>query len=251
MWYTLREARNDAKGMNSGMKVQARWLCCVLIFTLLFPLCASAEEFTAYDAADARRKALEPFRVCAFSTEYGDEDRDFMIRWKQPIRVFVNGSPNNADLRALDAFLMELSLRVPDLPPVTRVYVRSQANMVVNYVPMRRMGDVVPDYVDGCWGMVHFDYEDFAITNAVIGVTTDTCGQEERNGIMREEIINGLGLCNDQEDYTNSAVYQYGKSQFTVSELDWIMLNFLYSPLLNPGDRWPEAKRKLTAFYGL
>ena len=237
--------------MNNGMKVLAKRLCCVLVLTLLFPLLASAEEFAAYDAADARRKALEPFRTCAFSSEYGDEGRDYMIRWEQPIRVFVTGTPSNADLRALDAFLMELNLRVPDLPPVTRVYVGSQANMVVNYVPIRRMKNVVPGYVEGSWGMVHFEYENFAVTNAVIGVTTDTCAQEERNGIMREEIINGLGLCNDQEDYTNSAVYQYAKSQYTASELDWIMLNFLYSPLLNPGDRWPEAKRKLTAFYGL
>ena len=226
-------------------------LFCILLLVFLLPVWAGAEEFTAYDAKDARRKALEPFFVCAFSSEYGDPDRDYLIRWEDPVRVYVDGTPTNADLRAVDAFLMELSLRVPDLPPITRVYTRNEANMVMYYVPLWRMEYVVPDYVDGCWGMVHFDYEGFAITNAVIGVTTDTCGQEQRDGIMREEIVNGLGLCNDHEFYSDSIIYQHDKTKYSLSDVDWIMLNYLYSPLLSPGDRWPEAERKLSEFYGL
>ena len=66
-----------------------------------------------------------------------------------------------------------------------------------------------------------------------------------------EEIVNGLGLCNDHEFYSDSIIYQHDKTKYSLSDVDWIMLNYLYSPLLSPGDRWPEAERKLSELYGL
>lgn len=228
-----------------------RFIAWMLVLILLMPMLALGEKFSATDAADARRKALRVFRICGFSSEQNNGGRDYIVRWEEPIRICVAGKPTRADLKELDGFLMELSLRVPGLPPITRVDREADANIVIHYCKLREMRDVVPDYEDGNWGSFHFTYRNYRIVGASIGIAVDKCDQRARNHLMREELVGALGLANDHEVYSDSILYQKWTTVQTLSDVDWIMLNFLYSPLVSPGDKWPEAERAIRERYGL
>ena len=211
-----------------------------LLLTALPP--ALGETFHAEDEADALRKALELFRVCALSAEYGD-NRGFLIRWEAPIRVCTDGRPAIADLRELDAFLAELSGRVPGLPPFERVCTEAEANLVIHYCALKELPERVTGYTPGNWGYFSYWYTGAVINRAIIGIAVDKCGLRERNHLMREELVGALGLTNDHEVWSDSILYQPWTTVQTLSEVDWLMLNILYSPQLKPGDTWLRVRR--------
>ncbi len=229
-----------------------RLLSVLLVFVLLLPsLALAAEKFSYSDAVDARRKALNAFRVCAFSAEYGDSGRDYLIRWDEPIRVYASGNPSRTDLRQLDDFLTELSLRVPMFPRISRVGSEGQANVVIHYCRYNEMPLLIPGYTSGNWGYFSYTYSGYNIDRIIIGIAVDKCDQQARNHLMREELVGGLGLCNDHDLYSDSILYQPWTTVQTLSEVDWLMLNMLYSPLVEPGDNWSTVERAFREFYGL
>ena len=228
-----------------------RLLCLALALALLPAAALAAGKFSYADAFDARRKALEVFHVCAFSSEYYDSGRDFIVRWEIPIRIWVSGSPSRTDLNQLDSFLTELALRVPGLPPISRVGRESDANIVIHYCKLREMPALIPSYTKGNWGYFSCHYDNYRLNSATIGVAVDKCDQRTRNHVMREELVGALGLCNDHDLYSDSILYQPWTTVQTLSEVDWIMLNYLYSPLVNPGDTWETVREAISASYGL
>ena len=229
-----------------------RFLSLLLALALLLPAAALASEQFGYtDAADARRQALEAFRVCAFSAEYHNNGRDSIVRWEEPIRVFAAGKPGATDLRRLDEFLTQLSLRVPGLPVISRVDAQSQANVVIHYCRLSEMPSLIPSYVSGNWGYFSFQSSGGRIISSTIGIAYDVCDQQARNHLMMEELTGCLGLANDHNLYRDSILYQPWTTVQSLSEVDWIMLNYLYSPLVSPGDTWNTVERAIRERYGL
>lgn len=216
-------------------------LCALLL--MIVP--AAAETFSADTAYEARMKALEVFDVCALTMEFpgANAQQGRLIRWEKSIRVFVSGSPTREDQRFLNDFLMQLALRVPTLPNITITDRESNANMLVYYVPLNRMRSVIPDYVEGSWGMFHYEYNDWKMSKAWVGIATDVTNQRERNHLIQEEIVGALGLLNDHYFYEDSIVYQPWTTVQELSEVDWIMLNMLYSPLVSPGMNQTQLHR--------
>ena len=228
-------------------------LLALLVLLALLPAAVLCEETFAYTSArDARRKALAVFRVCAFTSEYGgDTARGSLIRWDEPILVFAAGTPDDEDLAELDGFLTELSLRVPLMPRLLRVDSEDRANMVIHFCPLAEMKTRIPNYTSGNLGYFSYYTAENVINRAVIGIAVDMCGRTVRNHLMREEIVGALGLANDHNVYADSILYQSWTTVQTLSEVDWIMLNMLYCPLVHPGDDWEAADRAFRAFYGL
>lgn len=219
-----------------------RILCLIMIFLLVS--CGSAEVFSPFNARDGKLQALNLLKICAFSTEYGDE-RDTLARWEGPIRVYVGGAPTETDMNELDAFLMELSFRVPMLPKVERVENADSANMQIFFVPEKEMGNYVKNYVKDNNGFVTYYYAAGVINRAEIAIACDTTTQKERNGILREEIVNGIGLGNDHSVYEDSILYDAYSEVQTLSEVDWLMLNMVYSLYTRPNMTWNRAYRAI------
>lgn len=216
-------------------------LCAMLLLTGT----ACAETFSASTAYEARMKALDMFDVSVLTMEYPDAgaQQGHLIRWTKSIRIYVSGNPTQADRRFLDNFLMQLALRVPDMPNITITTRESEANMHVYYVPLSKMGDVVPGYREGNWGMFHFQYVNWQMSEAWVGIATDVTDQRARNHLIQEEIVGALGLTNDHYLYSDSIVYQPWTTVQELSEIDWIVLNMVYSPLVSPGMEAQELHR--------
>ena len=212
---------------------------------LLAAVPASAETFSASSAYEARMKALDMFDVSVLTMEYPDEGavEGHLIRWTKSIRVYVSGNPTQADRRFLENFLMQLALRVPDMPNITITNWESEANMHIAYVPLNKMASVVPGYREGNWGMFHFQYVNWQMTEAWIGIASDVTDQRARNHLIQEEIVGALGLTNDHYLYSDSIVYQPWTTVQELSEVDWIVLNMVYSPLVSPGMEGKQLHR--------
>lgn len=207
----------------------------IVVLTAINP--AAAEKFNASTAYEARTKALKVFDICAFSSEYpgANYEGDHIIRWDKPIRVYIGGKPTRADRQKIDEFLLELALRVPTLPNITITQDKSLAEIKIYFVPLKQMPNYVPGYVEGNWGMYNFSYNNWRITEATVGIATDVTNQKSRNHLLQEELVGALGLGNDHMIYSDSILYQEWTTVQTLSEVDWLMLNMLYSPLVTPG----------------
>lgn len=197
----------------------------------------AAEKFTAKTALEARTKALAVFDIAALSMEFpgAGAQQGHLLRWEGGIRVYVSGKPTRQDRNTLDTLLLNLALRVPTMPNITLTENAGAANMHVYFVPLRQLKDCIPGYVEGNWGMFHYTYSNWRINEAWIGIATDVTDQQSRNHLIQEEIIGALGLPNDHYLYSDSIVYQPWTTVQQPSELDWLMLNMVYSPLVSPG----------------
>ncbi len=205
----------------------------------------AAEKFTAKTAQEARTKAMEAFDVSALSMEYpgAGDAQGHLIRWGSSIRVYIEGKPTKKDKETINTMLLNLALRVPDMPNVTLTTNKSASNVQIYFVPMKQLKNYVPGYVEGNWGMFHYNYSNWTIKDAQIGIATDVTDQKSRNHLIQEEFFGALGLLNDHYLYSDSIVYQPWTTVQQPSEVDWLMLNMLYSPLVSPGIEKNEIHR--------
>lgn len=191
----------------------------------------------AYEtAAEARLLALECMKICGFSSEYSSDQQNALVRWTDRIYVQAKGSPTWQDLEDLRKFLAELGMRVPEMPGIFMTDRDDQANVTIYYAPLSQLPDLIPGYVENNWGFFYVWWTNaYKLYKGTIGIATDVTTQQQRNHLMREELVGVLGLCNDHDLYEDSILYQPWTEVQTLSELDWLMLNMLYSPSVRPG----------------
>ena len=226
-----------------------RFLAMVLLLTLL-SASALGERFAPENMAQARRQAMDLLQTCAFTGGSGDEEREIIIRWVEPIRVCAAGMPNSKDLKQLDDFLLQLNYRVPEMPMITRVETPEEANLVIHYCKLSEMTELVPGYEEGNWGMVTYSYHSNGqVFSAVIGLARDKTSQTARNHLMREELTGALGLTGHHDAFSDSILYRPWTTVQHLSEVDWMMLNMLYSPHVFPGWTWTQVQQALLTHY--
>ena len=230
-------------GLRRGLSLLL--LLCLLCAGWVSP--ALGAEFHPSGEAEADRQARALFFHCAFHPEYFGTGR--LNRWVREITVWTGGAPTTEDRQALDSFLEELRERVPGLPPIRRVREDRQAAVRIWFVPSFLMGAYVDGYVDGNEGFFRYDYDaSGVITSARICIAADSTEQEERNHLILEELVGALGLPGDHEVYSDSILYERWTTVQELSDVDWRMLNLLYSPALEPGMTEQQARDALTGY---
>lgn len=209
----------------------------VLLLACLSPAGQAATAFAPADARQAQQMALELCEQCIYTSEYGD-NHSGLVRWEEPLRIYVGGTPTSADLETLDTFCIQLACRVPGLPNISRVEDEFAANVCIYFVPLNQIKYYNPNYEEGNWGFVTYWYNDWKLDQMVIVIATDVTDQKDRNHLIMEEITNGLGVANDHYEYKDSITYQPWTTVQALSEVDWMMLNMIYHPDIEPGMDW-------------
>ncbi len=194
-------------------------------------------------------KALEGFYAAAFHSEYGDTDRDAMIRWEIPMKLFVIGESTSDDMQTLHAFLKGLKANVSGLPDISFTDTESDANVVISFVPFEDMAGSLANYMDNNWGFMNCFSDDTTIHYGLIAIATDVTKQTDRNHLIQEEFVNMLGLTDDLDFGPESIIYQPYTTTPKLSDMDYEMLNLLYSPDLTYGMSQEEAKAALESIY--
>ncbi len=194
-------------------------------------------------------KALEGFYAAAFHSEYGDTNRDAMIRWEIPLKLFVKGESTLEDMQTLHAFLESLKSNVPGLPDISFSDTESEANAVISFVPFEDMAGSLVNYVANNWGFMNCFSDDASIRYGLIAIATDVTKQTDRNHLIQEEFVNMLGLTADLDFGPESIIYQPYTITPKLSDMDYEMLNLLYSPNLTYGMSLAEAKAALQKIF--
>lgn len=219
------------------------------LFLMIVLLCGcipaqAATKFKATDPTQARLDALALLETCALGSEYGG-GRDFVLRWEEPLYIYVGGKPTKADRTALNDLLLDIALRVPEAPPMFITTNQAEANVTIWYVKLKELPTYIANYTEGNWGYFTYWYQNNAINELQIGIATDVTNQKERNHLIQEEFIGGLGLANDHYAYSDSILYQPWTTVQQPSEVDWMMLNMLYSRRIRSGDNWSTVYNAL------
>lgn len=218
----------------------------VLLLALLFAPSARGEAFRPSGEADARRKAVSLLLRCALRPEYGP-DLQPLTRWGREVTVWAGGSPTREDLAVLDGFLRDLNLRVSSFPGARRVRRDSEASVRVWFVPEYMMKYYFSDYQEGNWGFFTFQTERSVIVSARVGIASDVTDQPQRNHLILEELVGALGLPGDHLVYSDSILYDRWTETQALSQVDWLMLDLLYSPALSPGMTEDQVRAALKA----
>jgi len=229
-------------------------LSLLLALVLLCPSAPAlaASDFNPADALSGKTQALQLLSTCAFRSEYGNaSEGQTLTRWEDEITIWVGGSATKDDLATLDQFIMDLSFRVPSLPVIRRVKRDTDAAIRIWYVPFAQMQYYVEGYIDDNWGFFHYEANHGSITSARIAIASDITDQQERNHLLLEEIVGSLGLPNDHNVFSDSIIYQQWTTVQSLSEVDWLMLNMLYSPVTSPGMTWAQTGAALRQWMGL
>ncbi len=226
-------------------------LLCLLLFGLLafapvvpsLAAAAAAPPFRPANEQQAQRQALSLFFRCAFHPEYPEDGEPARLnRWEQEITVWIGGAPTAEDRQALDGFLKELGEKVSGLPNIRRVRRDTDAAVRIWYIPAYLMPHYLEGYVDGNYGFFRCSHPHDRIVSARIGLASDAVDQETRIHLMKEELTGALGLPGDHEVYSDSILYNPWTTVQELSDVDWRMLNLLYSPSLSCGMTEEEAR---------
>ena len=206
---------------------------------------AAAPKFTYSDAQDARQKALDCFRLCAFSAEYGSASNP-LRRWEKTIFIYMGGNVTKDDRNEMNKFIMELATHCPDMPNIRLVQNQENADIEIWYCPLKEMANYVPDYVEGNWGFFYY-WNDGGnkITSAKIAIASDKNNTASKRHLLREELLGAFGLSSDHLLYSDSILYGEWTTVGQLSDVDWLMLNMLYDRDLKCGMGADEACRIL------
>lgn len=210
---------------------------CLIMLAAFAPAGIRAQEAPALQ---------EAFCVAAFSVEYGDQGNNALHRFEEPLYFYFYGDRTDEDkLKAMD-FLGQLKNNVRGLPEIYITMNKDQANATVAYVPLEDMADHVSGYRSGNWGFVSFFWDgNGQMYRMEIAIASDVTSQKERNHLLMEEIVGGLGLTNDIDSHPDSIIYQPWTTTQQLSQLDWELLNLLYDSRLQCGMTWRQTKRAL------
>lgn len=193
------------------------------------------------------------FNEVVLTIEYnnGDGDPSLVQKWLSPMYYRIEGSPSEQDLAVLEDFVAQLN-EVPGFPRMEEVTDwESLSNITVYFIDREPFEEIFSDVVHGDFanGAVEFWY--YTDTNEIYSASVGICldvEQEPRLSILPEEIVNMLGIT-DTVLREDSIVYQYSDENFTLSDMDWLILKLLYSPEIQCGMTAEECEAVIRELY--
>lgn len=183
-------------------------------------------------------QVIEYFEEVALDMEYtdGTGNASLVQKWTEPIYYRVFGDVTDEDLAVMDSLFTQLNT-IPGFPGIYPSAEGDIHHMALNFMDQQTFQDTFSDLILGesAYGAVQFWY--YTATNEIhtanIGYRTDV-NQQERNSVLIEEIINGLGI-GDSVLRPDSVVYQYSNDNTGLSDMDFLILQLLYDPAIECG----------------
>lgn len=180
---------------------------------------------------------LKYFEEVVLTAEYSDSEQSRRVqKWLLPIYYSLEGDFTERDNEVLTDFAATLnSVRgFPGFYPATN---GKKASVEIKFYDgndlMAEMGEVVNG--ERSDGIVQYWYllDNSIIYAAKIGYDNGV-SQKVRNSVIVEEIMNAIGFSNDTVLRHDSVIYEKYTENYTLSEMDLILLKLLYNPLIKP-----------------
>ncbi len=184
-----------------------------------------------------KEELLGAFRTVAGGSEYGGSGMSIR-KWAAPVRLAVHGEPTEDDLDAVRRAMGWLN-GIKGYPGISLV--TKDANADIWFVKLDNMKNVVDGYVVGNWGFFWTEFDSQSITKGTVAIASDVTSQTVRNHLILEELIQSMGLMQDQYTAEDSIFYGNWTTVQQPSEMDRVLAEMLYLPEVRNGMEMEEA----------
>lgn len=183
-------------------------------------------------------KELHYFQEIAFSSEHLDLPHRIR-RWAEDINVRIEGDPTEEDLLAIKKTLEEIN-GLQNAVKLSIGYFDS--NLVIRFAPESTFKSWHGNYQPNNLGYFWVRWVDEEIYSANVLIDTSQTTQQDRNGLIIEEITQAMGLMNVSSRYGNSIFNDDAETyQAELSPLDKKLIEILYRPDITPSMPPEEA----------
>ena len=183
------------------------------------------------------QQLLDAFRTVAGGSEYGGAGTSIR-KWAMPVRLVVNGNPTEEDMAAVRRVVNWLN-GIEGYPGIS--IVEKNGNAAIWFVKLDEMKNVVDGYMAGNWGFFWTEFNSQSITKATVAIASDVTSQAARNHLVFEELVQSMGLMQDQYEYEDSIFYGNWTTVQEPSEMDRALVGMLYLPEIKHGMGVQEA----------
>ena len=159
------------------------------------------------------------FNEVALKSEYG-EDPGVLCRWEDKIVYEIKGDATEEDITLIEDLAARLN-SIEGFPGIRRASGLARANLVISFTDR---DDIAASF-------------EAADENAAI----DKDLTDERKSTICEEFLQSLGPANDSYKYITSVFYQGFCTAQTPADVDWAVMEMIYSPRLHTGMRAIDA----------
>ncbi|MBD1805645.1 DUF2927 domain-containing protein [Microcoleus sp. FACHB-SPT15] len=171
------------------------------------------------------------FFEIALGSEFGSSNPTIK-KWDRDIKIKVNGSPTAEDLKTLQTVLDEINTLTNSI----KLQIDAKnPNLEIYFVPESQFAQYEPNYSPVNYGFFWTDWDNDAIYNSRVLISTIGLTQKERSHLIREELTQSLGLMKDSYIYQESIFYQGWTDVTDYSDLDKAVIQMLTLPEIRPG----------------
>ena len=175
-------------------------------------------------------EAKEYFKKVAYGNEFNSGNTS-LKKWSQDVKIYVFGDKRDYLMSELKDIVSELNGLISTIN-ITIVSNESDANLIVLFGSAQEYNEFESNsvgYTDQNQGLF-IVYGREELTHATMYVDVErTSTNDGQKHLLREELTQSLGLCNDSYDYPESIFYQGWTETTEYTEIDKELIQMLYN----------------------
>jgi hypothetical protein len=195
----------------------------------------SANEETSGGGGDVQVTEFSPeakryFNKVAYGSEF-DNNNTSLRKWNENVKIYVMGDKRDYLMSELRSIVGELNGLINTIN-ITIVSNESDANLIVLFGSAQDYNK----YDSGSIGYTNHNqglfiaYGSEELTYATMYVDVErTTRNDAQKHLLREELTQSLGLCNDSYDYPESIFYQGWTETTEYADIDKELIQMLYN----------------------
>jgi hypothetical protein len=195
----------------------------------------SANEETSVGGGDVQVTEFSPeakryFKKVAYGNEFDANDNS-LSKWNQDINIYVVGEKRTLLMKELDKIVGELNGLINTID-INIVSNESDANFIILFGSAEDYNNYDEEsigYTDHNQGLF-IAYGGSDLTRATMYVDVErTTRDDAQKHLLREELTQSLGLCNDSYDYPESIFYQGWTETTEYADIDKELIQMMYN----------------------
>ena len=194
-------------------------------------------SITVQDVSPGR--ILDYFNEVALGSEYG-ESTDVLCKWTKTVLYTVEGSATEDDLTLIGELCERLNT-IEGFPGIRKAIIPGTANFVISFVENGKIEEMFEAADGNCVGMAEYSWDSSTGEILSARAAIDETITDERCSTVCEEFLQALGPACDSYSYINSVFYEGVTLVPRPSELDWAIMQILYSPEMPVGVHRADA----------
>ena len=199
-------------------KTFLRQILCMLFFLPLIGI-SQTEQAKSY------------YKKIAFGSEFSNS-KSGERKWLNDVNIYVMGSPETELKHELDRVVQELNDLI-DPVTISVVTDRQESNVIVLFGSKQEFKALAPSvapYIEYNEGMFSISHSQNKIHSGAMYVNMEgNLTMNEKKHLLREELTQILGLCNDSYQFENSIFYQGWTDTTEYAEIDKELITMLYN----------------------